>query len=67
MYVIAFIFYFYFIMKGVMVMGADGDDFQKAFISVLTEGNYKFEQTFASIKIAEPIFRNFNSFSILGW
>ena len=41
-------------MKGVMVLGADGDDFQKAFISVLTEGNYKFEQTFTSIKIEEP-------------
>ena len=53
--ILLFIFYFYFIMKGVMVMGADGDDFQKAFVSVLNENNYKFEQTFSSIKIAEPI------------
>jgi len=44
-------------MKGVMVMGVDGDDFQKAFISVLTEGNFTFVQTFTSIKIMEPILK----------
>ena len=46
--------YIYYMMKGVMVLGADGDDFQKKFTEVLTEENYEFEQTFTSIKIKEP-------------
>ena len=46
--------YMYYFMKGVMVLGADGDDFQKKFTEVLTEENYEFEQTFTSIKIKEP-------------
>lgn len=41
-------------MKGMMVLGADGDDFQKNFIEVLSEENYEYEQTFTSIKIKEP-------------
>lgn len=54
-FMLVFLYYFYFISKRVIIIGADGDDFKTAFISVLTEGNYKFEQTFTSIKIAEPI------------
>jgi hypothetical protein len=48
---IGFMFY---MLKGMMVLAADGDDFQKKFIEVLTEENYEFEQTFTSIKIKEP-------------
>jgi len=46
--------YIYYMMKGMMVLGADGDDFQKNFIEVLSEENYEYEQTFTSIKIKEP-------------
>ncbi|MEI6507382.1 MAG: hypothetical protein WCO54_02800 [Bacteroidota bacterium] len=51
---ILFIGYFYYFMRGFMILGANGDDLQKAFMSVLAEGNYEFEQTFTSIKIKEP-------------
>ena len=51
---IIFFFYFYFIKRGYMVLGADGDDFQKAFIETLQEENLEYEQTFISIKIKEP-------------
>lgn len=46
--------YIYYFMRGMMVLGADGDDFQKKFIEVLSEENYDYEQTFTSIKIKEP-------------
>lgn len=46
--------YMYYFMKGVMVLGADGDDFQKKFTEVLSDENYEYEQTFTSIKIKEP-------------
>lgn len=46
--------YMYYLLRGYMVIGADGDDFQKAFTATLTEGNYEYEQTFSSLKIKEP-------------
>ncbi len=41
-------------MKGYMVYGADGSDFQKYFIECLNDKHYEFEQSLSSIKIKNP-------------
>ncbi|HLG33630.1 MAG TPA: hypothetical protein VI757_02015 [Bacteroidia bacterium] len=51
---LVFIGYMTYIMRGVMVIGADAEDFQNTFLRTLTEGNYQFEQSMTSIKIKEP-------------
>lgn len=53
MYIVLFGF-LYYVMKGVMIFGANGEGFQKAFIETLQSLNLEFEQTFSSIKIKEP-------------
>jgi hypothetical protein len=41
-------------MKGFMIYGVDGTDFQRLFIECLKDKNYEYEQTLSSIKIKDP-------------
>jgi hypothetical protein len=48
------IVWFVFIMRGYIIYGVDGSDFQKLFIECLNDKNYDFDQSLATIKIKNP-------------
>jgi hypothetical protein len=54
--IVVIIVFYYLIWrrKTVFVLGADGDDLQRAITETLTNRNYQFEQTITGIRIKEP-------------